>query len=999
MLRVSQVPGPQLSDPVSSKLLSVHPAVVAAPPRRDIAFIRHLFQFRIFSETRAARPVTRIRIARRRNVLAAQLMLAVFLIVFTVGTVHAWSRLGALRDQRYLGLLDRLENDLSLGSAEKSTTPPSVQTAYDLVDTLGTVNASGFNSVFLPYSYVDPLDHRLADTLAAAFGRIVFPAFSGALDLKAKDLLGSCEAAKETDPVSDGFGPALSSVNFTKDPDYLALGRFDRKYVDLEAAITRYDAVRRVGLGSLKDFDALFQYLLGKGLTNSDTVMKSQYYRHAVSTASGSPLPVTNNRYLETCAQRFANSLVKNFYVSWFENNPLLANTEEVGGQIEDLESRKLQANDALAALSTRIRDLDGQISTGPMNWLTATTFDAGSYPALSRLLVLPFADEDFRQQITKDGDKGLSALKSQLFSAGSELSGSVLVQHGTEVRLSGNVIALEAGVQALLHQEFTGEADTVPSSGGTVIWNKSGLMKAAQLPSMYDKYAREQLPVLPPSLRSPIQQIAARNVNRSATAEVAAAEEPQSSLDEATALMAIRSFNDAAPILSQLQAALPDGGVSTNTGFHLILNRQSVALAKWLNAQLVQQPAYPYSVDTDANDSGRATSLQLFKAASQDEIEEYLASQRDRIRSLAVDYASPLASYLQSQGLQHAADFDRWSSIVRDVHDYDAKKPGNPIAALEGFIRGDLNKISLESGCQITSNAAHSNDYFVQLRSNIQNAAVQECSHVALNTYSNQIAGFFNAKLAGRFPFGPIPSQTGAIQADPSDVAEFLARIGKQGSAFKQFFASSPRFSEELLFINQCLALHDMLSATPPGQLPAADVTVYFRVNQAAEKGGNQIIDWSLESGDLSVHYPGTESSLRWHYGDSVRLSLRYAKDSPRIPRAGNSEPNQQIDGRLVSWDYPGPWSLFALLAEHGGQASSFGITPELLPSTLGFVIPVVSDTSLQKAPATAANEGTTAVFVRIALRVPDGKQAREVPVVAPPTKAPIITALSAKA
>ncbi len=575
-LRINEPVSKPVFGPLSS-VPSMQAQVILAPPRRDIAFVRHLFEFRIFSETRAARPVTRIRSARKRNLLTAKIALAAFVLIFGIGTGHAWSRLAEMRDGRYLGLLDRLENDLSIGTAQKSRTP-SVQTAYELMDTLGTVHASGFNSFFLPYSYIDPLDERLADTLATAFGQIVFPAFSSALDQRAKNLVGSCVAAKKIGETSDEFAPALSSVGFTKDPEYLALETFDRKYSDLQTAITRYDVVRRTGLGSFKDFDALFQYLLGKGLGNSDAVTKSYYYRHAVLTASGSPIPVTDNRYLETCSKQVAGSLVENFYASWFENNPLLTNTEQVGEQIEDLESRKLQTNDGLAALSTHIRDLDGQISTSTMNWLTAATFDASSYPALNRLLALSFVDEDLRQEVARDGEKGLSALKNQLFSVGSELSGPVLIQHGTEVRLAGNVVALEAGVQALLHQEFTSEPAPAVSPSGTVIWNKPALMKAAQLPALYDKYAQEQLPLLPPSLRSSIQQIAARDVNRTAAAEVAGAQEPKSSLDEATALMAIRSFNDAAPILSQLQAALPGGGVSTNTGFHFILNTQSVA-------------------------------------------------------------------------------------------------------------------------------------------------------------------------------------------------------------------------------------------------------------------------------------------------------------------------------------------------------------------------------------------------------------------------------------
>ena len=275
----------------------------------------------------------------------------------------------------------------------------------------------------------------------------------------------------------------------------------------------------------------------------------------------------------------------------------------------------------------------------------------------------------------------------------------------------------------------------------------------------------------------------------------------------------------------------------------------------------------------------------------------------------------------------------------------------------------------------------------------------MEECSDLALNAYTNQIAGFFNARLAGKFPFAPLSSEPGVVQADPADVSEFLSRIDAQGLGLKRFFTAKPQYTDELDFIDRSLALRDMLSATATGESPAADLTVYFRVNQAAEKGGNQIIDWSLEAGDVTVHYPGTENSLRWHYGDSVQVAFRYAKDSPQVPKAGTSEPNAQVDGRTVTWAYSGPWAFFEMLAQHGGRAANFGVAPQLLSSTLGFVIPATSDTSHEKVTASPIDEGDDRVFLRVVLRVSDGKQAREVPVVAPPTKAPVSGTFSAKA
>lgn len=971
---------------------------VVPNPRRDLAFIRQFFDQRALSETQIARPVTRIRLARRRKVLIAQLALASFVGIFGIGTEQAWARLSDLRDHKFVALLNALIQNTTAAAHGKSDAP-SLQTAYNLVDTLRTLNASGFKSFFMPGSWGDPLDHRLADALSAAFERTLFPAFSAGLDRRARDLMGNCEVpVKDASPDS---APALdfSNVEFTKNTDYAALVQFVRKYGELDAGIANYDAVRHPGLGSFKDIDALFQYLLGKGLSDSEAVSKSHYYQHAISNSSAPPVPFTNNGQMNTCAQQLASGLVKNFYASWFDNNPLLTNAGEVADEVSDLEDRKLQSNDDLANLAENIRELDSEVSSVSLAWLTNTNFNASSYPAVAGLTSLGFLNADLREQIDANGEKGLAKLKQQLFSIGSELSGPVLEQHGTDVRVSGNVVALEAGLASLLHQQFMGRFASREVDGETVIWNKEALMPAMQMPALYDKYVREQLPLLPPSFRGVLQQIATRNVNAAAAAQVANAEEPQSVLDETTALMAIRSFKDVAPMISQLQSALPGGSVTASTSFRLALNKQAIALARWVNGELRRQAPYPYSVSLDSSGERAPLSYELFKVDSQDGIEEYLANQREHIRTLATDYASPLASYLQSQGLQHAADFDQWSAIVRDVNDYGSKKPGNSIAVLENFIRTDINKISVDNGCHTGGSAARSSDYFLLVRSSLQSAAVEECSEIALSAYANQIAGFFNAKLAGRFPFAPFSSDPGLAQADPADVAEFLRRIGEEGSGLRQFFAGKDQYAEQLKFMEQCLAARDMLSATAAGESPAADLTVYFRSNQSVEKGGNQIIDWSLEAGDAAIHYPGSDNSLRWHYGDGVHVGFRYAKDSPQVPKTGASDANVRVDGRTVTWSYSGPWALFEMLAEHGGKAANFGVTPQMLSSTLGFVITVTSDTSHEKVTATPLEEGNDRIFLRIMARVSNGKQAREVPVIGLPAQAPTTTTLSGKA
>jgi type VI secretion system protein ImpL len=982
---------------------SPEPAIAVEVQTRNVAFARDLFNARIFPENRIAQPVSRIQFSRRRLVFAAQMSIAIFALVFSLGTAGAWTRLSHLRDRKFVGLLNALSEKIpaTTGIQPKA---PTVQTAYDLVDTLGTLNASGFRSFFLPASWGDPLDRQIAQGLAGAFSRTVFPAISAALDQRARALVGNCAA----EPLAEGSDAeslsTLTNVNFEGDSGYMALEQFVAQYTGLETAIRHYDMVRRLGTGGFTDLDALFEYLIGKNLNDAETTAQSTYYQRALEAANGNAVPITRAGYLNDCARKLtasnANaSLISNFYSSWFDNNPVLGAAAQVADQIGDLEAGKLQSNDDAAALAQNIRILDSDVSNGAAKWLTQPAFDPAFYPALGNLLKLRFANSETLDFVKLKGAEGWTKLNDQLYTTGSSDLGTVLQRHGTGVQVSGDVISLEVALDTLLHQDFAVESGAASPGSVHVVWNKAALAQAQQLEESYAKYIHDQMPLLPPSLRNPVQRLAGQNLQRAVLSAVERAEEPAGALDQTNAFLEIRSFADAAPLLTHLQDSLPVAEGSTGGSLQWIMQQQSTALAKWLNGNLENQAPYPYALATAA-DREQTTPLTqvMFKTDTRDALEEYLAAQRERVRTLATDYAAPLAAYLQSQGLQHASGFDPWIAIIRDVSDYDAKKPGNSIASLENFIRSDLDKITPDNGCQAVDVAPRSNDYFVQLHANLESAGIRDCAQAALHIYTAQIADFFNTKLAGKFPFGPLPSTPGAAQADPYDVSEFLSRMGKWGASLQKFFATQPEYSAELAFVREADAVRQMMAGGQSPGAPFADVVVYFRTNQDAEKNGNQIIQWDFRSGDQVIHYPGAQNSLRWHYGDTVNATLRYAKDSPDIPRPG-TERNARVDGRSVSWTYAGGWSLFALLSQHTGIASEFNATPQAMASTATFAIPTLPDTARERPPVPVPTPGETVVYLRFGLRIPDAKEPREAPIVAFPMKAPQFSTSSSSA
>ena len=66
--------------------------------------------------------------------------------------------------------------------------------------------------------------------------------------------------------------------------------------------------------------------------------------------------------------------------------------------------------------------------------------------------------------------------------------------------------------------------------------------------------------------------------------------------------------------------------------------------------------------------------------------------------------------------------------------------------------------------------------------------------------------------------------------------------------------------------------------------QGPMLDFGIQFRVNREDEIGANQIIDWKLDVGKKKFAYLSDDLNGRWVFGDPVRLTLRWANDSPTV-------------------------------------------------------------------------------------------------------------------
>jgi type VI secretion system protein ImpL len=134
---------------------------------------------------------------------------------------------------------------------------------------------------------------------------------------------------------------------------------------------------------------------------------------------------------------------------------------------------------------------------------------------------------------------------------------------------------------------------------------------------------------------------------------------------------------------------------------------------------------------------------------------------------------------------------------------------------------------------------------------------------------------------------------------------------------------------------------------------IPQLDFIPAFRADRtpSPEINGNRIIEWTLQVGSDSFQNGVPERLGHWNFGDPVKLTLRWAKDSPDIPKS-------YTPGSIV-FEYRDSWSLLNMMLSHRAALR------DPYPQTLVFTVP-------ETAKDGSANGLQAKVFVRLKVRVP---------------------------
>jgi type VI secretion system protein ImpL len=324
------------------------------------------------------------------------------------------------------------------------------------------------------------------------------------------------------------------------------------------------------------------------------------------------------------------------------------------------------------------------------------------------------------------------------------------------------------------------------------------------------------------------------------------------------------------------------------------------------------------------------------------------------------------------------------------------------------------MDRTSIDSCNAAWISEASSTNYFLRIRNALRVEFYSRCTELAhvkaindslaeLQNY-REIEESFNQNLAGGFPFSYLDDQTRFPDLDPWAMIKFFKVLDSREKAARDalnrsaLFGASPGRATE--FLDQVDKVKEFFAPfLEKKQGPVFDFRVQFRVNRDEEIAANQIIDWKFEAGKKKFAYLSDDLTGQWIFGDPIRLTLRWANDSPRVPVAGAEPAPVMVKERTAVFEYKDRWSLFTFVLRHGRLLKRAGALADCdqgfdaEPYTLKFTVKTEPDPAVSPLQPPDLKAPAAEVFMRVSLVTANKQEPLMLPCF--PTKAPAVPSL----
>lgn len=981
--------GPALSTALTPlRAISVPPLVQnnAALPR--LMFVTDLLGSKIFAEKGLAQPARSGLVARTRTSLTAQAALVATTLVLAVGLF--------LSDLSLRQLVAQLEPPLVLVRQEMANSALAHEegfrsaAAHRLLTDFEAIGRSWLIYPFIPSSWSGTTDAAVSRMFGDGLDHLVLAQMRAELERR-YTLLREVPAT--------ATAPESASHLLAGAADIEATLTYLRKVQRLDQLSEEY---ARANTRSVENLADLSNNLFGTRLDGNFAHNAGLYVR-GLRQVRITPLPPDHARQIKSVLGVMLTGIIRRIG----PDGEVATRVRRLSEAIADVRQPR-QADDVgqrMQDLAAGLIDIRQMLDDPALLWLAAD--DITTTPAISDLLALmntASVGAEQRGQFAAQLREAHQALRKQLLSLPDGEGGTVLVRAGTGVgmRLNDRLYALSEHFQPALNRPFMRAQPRVslkmppPSGSGEIMgWDPLGLQQVLQAYRSYEEFRAIDLPRIPADFQGAVERMARQRLAATMRSELAAAQRIDRSPDrfqdfgEAALTTEVQDLRQVSELLIAILSVTAQNRLD---GLHDELRRViRTHTAGLLTAvdELAAMESFYEPVDGFTGWDGRGTATEAgFYTADDVAMAQYLDTMRGRLEHLWTNLAAPLVDLAGrdelGSGWQDANTVYYWQSIGQGLQRYTAKAPGNSLVMLEGFLRSDLPKVTLDD-CEskLADPASVSGDFFLRRRDAIRSALLDRCRTLmgaAVDTDYAKLADGFNRTLAGRYPFVPAAGDLGEElpEADPDDVARFLREFAAASSRLRTAIEARSQRERDLQpvlrFLDQMGEAQAFLAPfaapqDPQNAPPAAyQVAAEFRVNRPREADANQIIEWVLRVGAQELRADGAATPIPWRPGDPVSVHLRWAKDGSTLPQPLGQGP--YVDGLTASFAYSGRWALLRLLQAHRASFQDFGQGGDRQPHTLRFDIPTAPaarDTSLP--PLLTQPTAEARVFIRVGL------------------------------
>jgi len=903
----------------------------------DLYFVQDLFKDKIFKEYNIAYPILKDTGGITKKEYRNKLIFAGSALFFSVGWIWGNGNIRTNVRNCYQTMCTVKKNLLRIKYLEdtlKSSEDQSLinSQASALLQNMPVVKTGDFFSIFVPQSWFFGIGSSVRSTTELVFDSVVVKAMYIDLNFNTKNiLLGSRAPSKKNLNSQKDIFDVLNFESFKE------LSGFVEKIKNLKKISSEYNSIR-----NLEDSNNVIS--ITESLFKDKFEIADEMRTHVPNKQI---MPPKFN--LEDFQTNIESSL-KNIFDN-FIRDTLDVTVEKVLQNVASDIDRLHEAGQNskinysvqdLAKLYNKVELVEDIFKNKNFSWIKENTFcPTPEYQKiLHNLESTGMISPDCLRDLIHFADVSFNSYKDALGMYKSKLSGKILENQSP----SGSFLQVKGELKALLDLSFicvvpSGHFSRELPTDKMLIWDVKRLKELCNLIDKYNEFSE----TVPEGMRAEYfdiyKTVAKKCFYPAIKAMVANAQILEDMpLGNSRALfenaykkqaLNIRNVSVSLPKVIKILDEIISEENLQDFGFSDLIISQYLGLLEKIDALFNTEKPYSTSSalfdDWDGNGNP-----QFMKMSSQANIKQYLNAQFERIKFLAKDLASPIVDLLTIpnvfEKIRDKKLINKWREIITSVDDYENKKPGNSIAALESFITENLSKVSLDNfdtQGEIKNISQNDSDYFLSKRSVVAKSLMNRADVVQYDRVAvayNKVNNIFNKKLANKFPFGDSSEDASLndleefvnayelLDATAINVLERNKDVKHINSQVFDFFKNTNKI---LPFLKACVA---QFKSTDPNTCPMS-FNVLLRPFPNMEALTSAVIDRMFSINNMPV---SDDNNGVFFFGNTVMAIFGWVASANEKPNESKAMGNLSIENNLAAFTYTGTWALFRMIEAH---------------------------------------------------------------------------------